>query len=184
MSPDFEIITTRLALRLIPAEDASALQHLLVNSPTLHTWLDWCDENVSLKDAQEFVLATRLNWVKTSAFGFGIYDRTNHSLLGMAAVNELYHTFNMASIGYWVADRYQRQGYAQEAINALAEFCFAKLGLTRIEIVCDPDNTASQALIESVGAHREAIARNRFIFNGKPKDGIVYSLLPQDLILK
>ncbi|MEX3073604.1 GNAT family N-acetyltransferase [Vibrio alginolyticus] len=181
MSPDFEIITPRLALRLIPAEDANALHHLLVQSPSLHTWLDWCNEKVSLKDAQDFLLATRLNWVKTEAFGFGIYDRETNALLGMAAVNELYHTFNMASIGYWVADRYQRCGYAQEAVSALAEFCFAKLSLTRIEIVCDTENTASQALIESIGACKETIARNRFIFKGKPKDGVVYSLLPQDL---
>ncbi|EIJ2834200.1 ribosomal-protein-serine acetyltransferase, partial [Vibrio parahaemolyticus] len=27
-----------------------------------------------------------------------------------------------------------------------------------------------------------AIARNRFIFHGKPKDGVVYSLLPTDLL--
>lgn len=181
MSPDFEIITPRLALRLIPAEDANALHHLLVQSPSLHTWLDWCNEKVSLKDAQDFLLATRLNWVKTEAFGFGIYDRETNALLGMAAVNELYHTFNMASIGYWVADRYQRRGYAQEAVSALAEFCFAKLSLTRIEIVCDTENTASQALIESIGACKETIARNRFIFKGRPKDGVVYSLLPQDL---
>ncbi len=101
MSPDFEIITPRLALRLIPADDAHSLQRLLSQSPSLHTWLDWCDAEVSLKDAQDFLLATRLNWVKTEAFGFGIYDRDSNTLLGMAAVNELYHTFNMASIGYW-----------------------------------------------------------------------------------
>ncbi|WP_050918313.1 GNAT family N-acetyltransferase [Vibrio campbellii] len=181
MSPDFEIITPRLALRLIPSEHAHTLQRLLVESPSLHQWLDWCDEDVTLKDAQDFLLATRLNWVKTEAFGFGVYERESNSLVGMAAVNELYHTFNMASIGYWVADRYQRKGYAQESIRSLAEFCFAKLNLTRVEIVCDPDNTASQALIESVGAQNEAIARNRFIFHGKPKDGVVYSLLPSDL---
>ncbi len=181
MSPDFEIITPRLTLRLIPAEDADALHLLLARSPSLHTWLDWCDETITLKDAQDFLLATRLNWVKTEAFGFGIYDRETNTLLGMAAVNELYHTFNMASIGYWVGDRYQRRGYAQEAVFALAEFCFAKLSLTRIEVVCDTENTASQALIESIGACKETIARNRFIFNGKPKDGLVYSLLPQDL---
>ncbi|MGU3847471.1 GNAT family N-acetyltransferase, partial [Vibrio diabolicus] len=28
---------------------------------------------------------------------------------------------------------------------------------------------------------KETIARNRFIFHGKPKDGVVYSLLPADL---
>ncbi len=181
MNLDFEIITPRLALRLIPVEHAEALNHLLVNSPSLHTWLDWCDENLSLKETQDFLLATRVNWVKTEAFGFGLYDRESNSLLGMVAVNELYHTFNMASIGYWIADRYQRCGYAQEATFALAEFCFAKLDLTRIEIVCDPENSASQALIESIGASKETIARNRFVFNGKPKDGVVYSLLPQDI---
>ncbi|HHX8324507.1 TPA: GNAT family N-acetyltransferase [Vibrio alginolyticus] len=181
MSPDFEIIAPRLALKLIPAEEAHSLQRLLAESPSLHQWLDWCDKNVTLKTAQDFLLATRLNWVKTEAFGFGIYERQSNTLVGMAAVNELYHTFNMASIGYWVADRYQRQGYAQEAVKALAEFCFAKLSLTRLEIVCDPDNEASQALIESVGAQKEAIARNRFIFQDKPKDGVVFSLLPTDL---
>ncbi|MCS0308069.1 GNAT family N-acetyltransferase [Vibrio diabolicus] len=181
MSPDFEIIAPRLALKLIPSEDAHLLQRLLAESPSLHQWLDWCNQNVTLKDAQDFLLATRLNWVKTEAFGFGIYERQSNTLVGMAAVNELYHTFNMASIGYWVADRYQRQGYAQEAVRALAEFCFAKLSLTRLEIVCDPDNGASQTLIESVGAQKETIARNRFIFHGKPKDGVVYSLLPADL---
>ncbi len=181
MSPDFEIITPHLALRLIPVEDAPTLHQLLAHSPSLQTWLDWCDKDISIKDTQDFLLATRLNWVKTDAFGFGIYDRENNDLVGMVAVNELYHTFNMASIGYWVSDRYQRRGYAREAVCALAEFCFARLRLTRIEIVCDPDNIASQALIESVGALRETIARNRIIFNGKPKDGVVYSLLPQDL---
>ncbi|MGR5235405.1 GNAT family N-acetyltransferase [Vibrio alfacsensis] len=181
MSPDFEIITPRLALRLIPSEDAHSLQRLLARSPSLHQWLDWCDESITLKDTQDFLLATRLNWVKTDAFGFGIYEREHDILVGMAAVNELYHTFNMASIGYWVADRHQRKGYAQEAIRALAEFSFTTLNLTRVEIVCDPDNIASQALIESVGAKKEAIARNRFIFDGKPKDGVVYSLLPNDL---
>ncbi len=181
MSPDFEIITPRLVMRLIPTEDAHNLHHLLINSPSLHRWLDWCDENMSVKDAQDFLLSTRLNWVKVEAFGFGIYDRESNALIGMVAVNELYHIFNMASIGYWVADHFQRRGYAREAVRALAEFCFAKLGLTRIEIVCDPDNIASQTLIESVGACKETIARNRFIFKGKPKDGVVYSLLPQDL---
>lgn len=181
MAPDFEIITPRLALKLIPSEQAHSLQRLLVESPSLHQWLDWCDEDVTLKDAQDFLLATRLNWVKTEAFGFGVYEREHNNLVGMAAVNELYHTFNMASIGYWIADRYQRNGYAHEAIRALAEFCFAKLNLTRVEIVCDLDNTASQALIESVGAQKETIARNRFIFHGKPKDGVVYALLPSDL---
>ena len=68
MAPDFEIITPRLALKLIPSEQAHSLQRLLVESPSLHQWLDWCNEDVSLKDAQDFLLATRLNWGKNRGF--------------------------------------------------------------------------------------------------------------------
>ncbi|MFA0708894.1 GNAT family N-acetyltransferase, partial [Vibrio sp. 10N.222.48.A3] len=40
------------------------------------------------------------------------------------------------------------------------------------------ENLPSQKLIEKCGAERETIAKNRFLFNGKPKDGVVYSVLP------
>lgn len=70
----------------------------------------------------------------------------------------------------------------REAITALVEFCFAKLQVSRIAIVCDPANLASQKLIERCHAKRESIARHRFLFHGEPRDGVVYSLIPSDLI--
>ncbi|MDF2153622.1 GNAT family protein [Vibrio sp. CAU 1672] len=181
MNPDFEIITPRLKLSLITNDRARELQQLVCQSPSLHQWLDWCHGDFTLKQAGEFIQATRLNWIRMEAFGFGVYQRDSAALIGMVAVNELYQTFNMASIGYWVGDQYQRQGLASEAVAALAELCFAKLGLTRLEVVCDPQNIASQALIEALGAKKEALARHRFIYRGQPKDGLVYSLLPSDI---
>lgn len=182
MSPDFQIITSRLCLRLINANEAEPLAMLIRTSPSLHQWVDWCHADFTLKEAQQFLLTTRLNWVKADGYGFGIFHRENGQLLGMVAINELYHTYNMVSIGYWIADKYQRQGNAREAITALVEFCFAKLQVSRIEIVCDPENLASQKLIERCHAKRESIARHRFLFHGEPRDGVVYSLIPSDLI--
>ncbi len=192
MSPDFQIVTSQLCLRLITHEEAESFQALIKHSPSLHQWIDWCHSDFSLKQAENFILATRLNWVKAEAYGFGIYlkpvDAASHSspqsparLVGMVALNEFYHTFNMASIGYWVADEFQQQGIARRAVLALAEFCFARLKLSRIEIVCDPENHASQALIERCGALKEGVVRNRFIFADQPRDGVVYSLIPEDL---
>ncbi|MDK9737183.1 GNAT family N-acetyltransferase [Vibrio sp. D404a] len=178
MSPDFHIVTPRLVLKIIEASDAAEFAQCIQKSSSLFRWIDWCHSAYSEQDAEKFILATRLNWVKADAFGFGIFDRESNALMGMVAINELYHTFNMASLGYWVADKYQRQGIAKEAMLALFEFCFAQLKLTRLEIVCDLDNLPSQHLIEACGATREAIARNRFIFNGQPKDGVVYAVLP------
>ncbi|MYM60555.1 GNAT family N-acetyltransferase [Vibrio sp. OCN044] len=180
MKPDYQIITARLVLKLMPQEDDEQLTQCVLSSPGLHRWIDWCHPAFSLDDAQKFILATRLNWVKSEAYGFGLYTRKDHTFIGMVAVNELYHTFNMASIGYWLGDAYQKQGYAKEAVDALVEFCFSILKVTRIEIVCDPDNVPSQKLAQSCGAGFEVSAPNRYIYNGIPKQGLVYAILPPE----
>ncbi|TKF24053.1 GNAT family N-acetyltransferase [Vibrio genomosp. F6] len=179
MSPDFQIITQRLCLRLIDHSEEEIFATEVAHSPSLHQWIDWCTPHFSVEDSRQFLLATRLNWAKATSFGFGIFRKSDQTLIGMVAINEFYHTFNMASMGYWVLDKHQRHGYAKEALNALTEFCFAKLMLTRLEIVCDPDNMPSQALIEQCGGIKEGVARNRFLFNGKPKAGVVYSIIPE-----
>lgn len=178
MSPDYQIITPNLRLGLIDAEHAEIFQHLIVHSASLHQWIDWCHPEFSLEDAEAFLLQTRLNWVKSQAYGFGVFQRATGALVGMVAINELYHTFNMASIGYWIADEFQGKGIGQEALNALVEFCFAQLKLTRVEIVCDPDNLPSQHLAIKCGAALEARAKNRFVFQGQPKEGLVFSMIP------
>ncbi|GLT18237.1 ribosomal-protein-serine acetyltransferase [Vibrio zhanjiangensis] len=178
MKPDYQIVTARLVLKLIPQDDDEPFTQCVLASPSLHRWIDWCNQDFCVDEAQKFILATRLNWIKSEAFGFGLYTRKDNTFIGMVAVNELYHTFNMASIGYWLGDHYQKQGYAKEAVDALVEFCFAILKVTRIEVVCDPDNISSQKLAQSCGAVFEVSAPNRYIYNGKPKQGLVYAILP------
>ena len=178
MSPDYRIPSNRITLRIIEASDAREFSQLVRQSSSLFKWIDWCTPGYSETEAEKFILATRLNWVKADAFGFGVFDNISGDLVGMVAINELYHTFNMASLGYWIGDKYQNKGVATEALQALINFCFEQLKLTRLEIVCDPDNLPSQRLIERCGAEKEAIARNRFVFNGKPKDGVVFSIIP------
>ncbi|EKF9793731.1 GNAT family N-acetyltransferase [Vibrio cholerae] len=178
MTPDFQIVTQRLQLRLITADETEELVQCIRQSQTLHQWVDWCHALFSQQEAEQFIQATRLNWVKAEAYGFGVFERQTQTLVGMVAINEFYHTFNMASLGYWIGDRYQKQGYGKEALTALILFCFERLELTRLEIVCDPENVPSQALALRCGANREQLAPNRFLYAGEPKAGIVFSLIP------
>lgn len=179
MLPDFQIITQRLQLRLLKTEEAPQFSQCVQQSPSLHQWIDWCHDTFSTNDAEQFILANRLNWVKADSYGFGVFEKDSQQLVGMVAINEFYHVFNMGSLGYWIADSSQGKGYGKEALEALIEFCFSQLKLTRLEIVCDLENLASQKLALACGAVKESIARNRFIFNDKPKDGIVFSLIPE-----
>ncbi|MGR5178364.1 GNAT family N-acetyltransferase [Vibrio parahaemolyticus] len=178
MNTQYVIYTRRLCLRLLALEDAEQLRQAIKTSPSLHRWIDWCHRDFTRQEADEFIGATRVNWVKANALGFALFDRENDEFLGMVALNEFYHTFNMGSLGYWVKDSAQHRGFATEALEALIEFSFTRLLLTRLEIVCDPNNTASHKLAERVGAQFECLAKNRFVFNKVPKAGKVYSLIP------
>jgi RimJ/RimL family protein N-acetyltransferase len=178
MNVNYTIYTKRLCLRLLTLKHAPQFAKAIQASPSLHQWIDWCHSNYTEEEALEFISATRLNWVKASAFGFALFSRDSDEFLGMAAFNEFYHTFNMGSLGYWLKDSAQHQGYALEAMDAIIEFAFAHLLLTRLEIVCDPDNSPSHHLAERLGATFECVAQNRYIFNGKPKAGMVYSITP------
>jgi RimJ/RimL family protein N-acetyltransferase len=178
MTPQFTLSTERLVLRLIEADEVESFCTSINSSPSLHKWVDWCHPDFSLEEGERYILATRLNWVRGEAYGFGLFRHSDDQLIGMVAINELYHTFNMVSIGYWIADQYQRQGYAKEAIKEIIDFCFNLLRVTRIELVCDPSNLASHALALSCNAELESLARNRFIYDGVPKDGVVFSIIP------
>ena len=178
MTPDTEILTQRLHLKILRQQDSYILSKCISKSISLHQWMDWCHCQFDEYEAQEFIRANRLNWSKSLSYGFGIFTRQNHSFIGMVAITEIHLISNSATLGYWISDNYQRNGFAKEALNALIIFSFERLQLTRLEIVCDPRNIASHNVALSCGADSEGLSRNRFIHDNIARDGLVFSVIP------
>ena len=63
--------------------------------------------------------------------------------------------------------------------QAIAEYGFRQLKLTRLEIVAPEQNAPSRRVAEKVGADFECIARNRVMVHGKPQPAAIYSLVPE-----
>ena len=93
--------------------------------------------------------------------------------------------FNAREVGYIINKNDQRNGYAAEALSAVAADAFQN-GAHRIYAECDSRNRASWMLLEKVGFHREAHFRQNVFFhrdeNGDPvwKDTFVYAMLDRD----
>lgn len=93
--------------------------------------------------------------------------------------------FAAREVGYIVNKRFQRKGYAAEALCAVIAQAFAE-GAHRIYAECDPRNVPSWKLLEKVGMRREAQFRQNIWFrrdeNGAPvwKDTRVYAMLEND----
>ena len=95
--------------------------------------------------------------------------------------------FAAIEVGYIINKDYQRQGYAAEALSAVIRNAFLD-GVHRVYAECDPRNTASWKLLESLGFRREAHLRKNLYFqknaDGTPiwKDTYVYAILESDEI--
>lgn len=89
--------------------------------------------------------------------------------------------YEAREVGYIINRSFQRMGYAKEALGAVIRQSF-KEGVHRIFAECDPRNTSSWKLLESVGLNREAHFIQNIYFHtdpeGKPiwKDTYVYAI--------
>ena len=54
----------------------------------------------------------------------------------------------IAEIGYGILEDYQGQGYATEAVSAAVNWALQQSAVTRVEAETEPDNRASQRVLE------------------------------------
>ena len=57
----------------------------------------------------------------------------------------------IVEIGYGILEEYQGQGYATEAVGEAANWALQQPGVRRVEAETEPDNRASQRVLEKCG---------------------------------
>jgi RimJ/RimL family protein N-acetyltransferase len=147
---------------------------------SLSYWLPWCHADYSEADAAEWIAYSMRAWEARNGFPLGVFDRSGE-LIGGVGLSHVDRTSNMANIGYWVSAPHCGKGIATTAARLAARIGFGQLGFTRLEIVVLMDNLASHRVAMKLGATREAEARNRLVFQGRPANAVVYSLIPGSL---
>ena len=60
-------------------------------------------------------------------------------------------TNGTVEIGYGVLEEYQGHGYAAEAVGAAVSWALQQPGVNRVEAETEPDNRASQRVLEKCG---------------------------------
>jgi len=73
----------------------------------------------------------------------------------------------VVEIGYGIKKEYEGQGYMTEAVTAMVGWAIEQIGVNNIEAETDPDNKASQRVLEKTGFHLNGIMGEegpRYIF--------------------
>ena len=116
-------------------------------------------------------------------YSFLIFRRADDLMLGGITLSNLRRGVSQAgTLGYWIGEAHSRQGYMTEALAALLEFAFGRLGLHRVEAACLPGNTASRRLLERAGFREEGYARQYLRIDGRWQDHVLFGLLREDFL--
>lgn len=182
--PDLPQLTDgRILLRPHRREDCEALHTAVTESvQEAAPWLQWCHPGYSRAEAEVFIRLVGEAWAQRTRYPFAIIAAKDGAFLGGIEINQIVKANRLANVGYWIRTSCTRQGIASAALRLAAQYAFGALGLTRLEIVCLPTNLLSRRVAEKAGARFEALARNRIVMHGIPRDAVVYGLLPQDVV--
>ncbi len=99
-----------------------------------------------------------------------------HQLLGTVSLRR-YVRDRRAELGYWLATRAWKQGYATEACRAIIDFGFDSLGLARIYAQVLAGNRASMHVLDKLGMVREGVKRQHVRKGARLHDVTIYGLL-------
>ncbi len=109
---------------------------------------------------------------------FLIFRAADDTLLGGITLSNLRRgVAQTATLGYWIGAAHARRGYVTEALSAVLEYAFQRLGLHRIEAACLPGNEASRRLLLKAGFQEEGYAREYLRINGNWQDHQLFGIL-------
>ena len=115
------------------------------------------------------------------AYSFLIFKTEDKSLLGGINIGNVRRGVSQsASLGYWIGEKYSRNGYMKEALKLLIPSLFIDLRLNRIEAATLEENIASKNLLKKIGFKKEGVLRKYLKINGNWRDHILYGLLEND----
>jgi [ribosomal protein S5]-alanine N-acetyltransferase len=116
-----------------------------------------------------------------TAYAFFIFHTASDVLMGGCTLSNVRRGVSqICSLGYWIGERYARQGYMFDAVRAVFPFVFKTLGLHRIEAACLPSNDASHNLLLKAGFREEGLAKQYLRINGEWQDHLLFALLEDE----
>ena len=177
-----ELSDGTVRIRAYRRDDVDALfEAVSASIPEVSAWLPWCHPGYRPEDSAGWIAMQPDAWRSGEEYAFAVEEAHTGAFLGGCGLGRIDPFNACAGLGYWVRTSHTGRGVATAAARLAARFGFEDLRLRRIEILVALENKASRRVAEKVGARPEGRLRKRFLLQGKPQDGLLYSLLPEDL---
>ncbi|MEW8979060.1 MAG: GNAT family N-acetyltransferase [Symbiobacterium sp.] len=151
----FQLITPRLRLRPLEADDAADVQALASDADVSARMLNMTLPLASDGGAAAWIAEQQAGWETGTRYGFAIRTGDSDAFVGVVTLR-VNREAGRAELGYAVTAAAQGKGYATEAAREVLRFAFTGLDLQRVTAHCLASNTASRRVLEKLGFRQEA----------------------------
>ena len=156
-----QLVTERLILRPARAGDGAELNRAVRESrPELRRWMPWAQNPSTVDESEAFCRQAVANFTTRKDLMVLLWLKDQPVLVGGSGLHRIDWSIPKFEIGYWIRTRFTRQGYATEAVQAIARFARKNLKAKRIEIRVDARNRRSWRIAERLGFELEGILRH------------------------
>jgi ribosomal-protein-alanine N-acetyltransferase len=170
-----------IAIRPIRLKDARALERELLEN---RTWLRKWEATNPVGPMSFDVRPTNQHRLTKAPAGLGLPFIIEHrgELAGQLNVSSIsYGSVSMATIGYWVSERFAGMGLTPTAVALATDHCFFTVGLHRMEICIRPENEPSLRVVEKLGFRYEGLRRRFIHINGDWRDHFCFALTVEEV---
>lgn len=141
----------------------------------------WAGDHLTRRSFTNRVYWAQRSVANGTAVPLFLLRREDEALMGAITLDNIRRgPAQAATTGYWIGERFARQGYMREALIAVVHHAFATMDLSRIEAGCLPENTPSRRLLESCGYKYEGVAQSYLQINGRWRNHVLYANLRND----
>ena len=167
--------TERLILRRVLPSDVKEMFELRSNPETMkyipRPLVTNYDEALAHIKMMEDKIETNegINWAITI--------KGDDKMLGVIGHYRIKPEHYRAEVGYMILPEYHGKGITTEAVQCVVDYGFNTMQLHFIEGVIDPENEASERVLQKCGFVKEAHFKENEFYDGKFIDAVVYSKL-------
>ncbi len=134
----------------------------------------------SLEDARNHISMINGAIDKNEGINWAVTLKGEDKLIGIVGFYRTSFDDYRSEIGYMISQDQYGKGIVTEVVAKLVQYGFEKLGFNSIEAIIDPENIASERVLQKNGFTKEAHFRENLLYDGKFLDSVHYGILRRD----
>jgi RimJ/RimL family protein N-acetyltransferase len=176
-----ELTNGSLVLRPWRLDDVARVMRICAD-PEISRWTR-IPSPYTEEHARTWIEQTVRDWDRREGeAAFAVTEAEGDAVVGAIGLRLLREEYGVrGSVGYWVAGEARGRGVATDALKLVSRWGLRQLGLRRLELVTDPENTGSQRVAEKAGFSREGLLRSYLHVPNGRRDVVMFSLLADEL---